>query len=614
MFDDIFKRYVDTAADRTGEVRVANTSVASGTGVPQSLNVLPPDLSRQISPWLTQVAQLAETHHVQSIATAVQKLQERWHLPGFRLAFVGEFSRGKSTLINRLLDRALLPVAVVPTTASITSIIAGEEDGLTLHFLDGHQETRPLEAASWHDLIADGQLEKNRTIEATVRVHVNHAWLCDVGIEMIDTPGAGDINDQRTTHILQVLSECDATIILISAAVPLSLTEKIFIEQEILGKHIPQVLVVVSMLDTISVEQRHEVLNTVRERLNGISPRIPMLPSYAEEVGTDVSDPLELIRQQIAGMAAHSDRQIWRSRQVAGRLADYLGQLHELAQQALVEQKLDLAQREAAHKKARVAMQAEASIWETIKLQFQHRRLQVDQEFCQQVNVSGDHMTKMLITDLGESSDPKVWWEQQFPFLLHRELLLLARASSAFFMQALTQDIERLHREVNKTFVTDFTRNKPNIAEVPEILPEVPDLALTDEGQQILFSRLGSSAAIILGYLLIGPIGSAISLALGMASEHMLKNALEEQRTQIKGEVINCVSRTLQEYTHFLSKRLQMLYEEVAQDIEHEQQMWLVAREETLKRAVESSSESAPWSHLAENAAFLQKEIIRSLE
>jgi GTP-binding protein EngB required for normal cell division len=615
MFDDILKRYTSEAsANRRGERNNTPAPTTPDQSVERQQTPLPNDLSEQIEPWLAQVANLAEAYHVQSVTTALRSLREHWNIPGFRLAFVGEFSRGKSTLINRILNRTLLPVAVLPTTACITSIMHGEEDHLSVNFLDGHQEIRPLEASSWHDLIADRQAEKDREIETTVRVSLKHPWLHEIGIEMIDTPGAGDTNDQGTAHILQVLSQCDATIILVSAAAPLSLTEKMFIEQEILGRHIPQLLVVVSKLDTIPLPQRHDVLATISERLKHISPNIPVLSVHKVDADENEGDPLEAIRSQIAGMAVRSDRQLWRSRQVAGRLADYLKQLMEIGQQVLAEQALDQAQREAEHKKAHAATQAEAARWETIKLRFQQRRLQVDQEFCQQLQVSGDHIVQLLVSDLSQSNDPKIWWEQQFPFLLHHELLLLARASSTFFMNILAQDVEVLHGEVSRTFAAGLTRNVPNVTEVPEPLPVVPDLVLADEGQYLLLSRLGSSAAVIIGYLLVGPIGSAITLALGITSDRMLKRAIEDQRSQVKGEVFNCVSRTLQEYTQLLSRRLQGLYEEVAQGIEDEQQTWLAAHEEVLKLAIEASVESISWPRLIEQASSLRTHILNALQ
>lgn len=313
-------------------------------------------------------------------------------------------------------------------------------------------------------------------------------------------------------------------------------------------------------------------------------------------------------------MAARSDRQRWRSRQVAGRLADCLKQLMEVGKQMLAEQALSQAQREAERQKAHAATQAEAARWDAIKRKFQQRRLQVDLEFCQQLQVSGNQIVQRLVSDLSKSNDPKSWWEQQFPFLLHRELLLLAQASSSFFLRILAQDVETLHGEISRTFTTDLTRSVTTVADVPEPLPAIPDLALTDEHEYLFLSRLGSSAAVIIGYLLVGPIGSAITIALSITSDRLLRQAIEDQRDQVKREVFNCVNSTLQEYTHLLSRRLQGLYEEVAQEIEDERQAWLATHQEVLKLTNGTQQESLAWSRLIEQASLLRASILDALQ
>ena len=616
MFDNILQRLPhETVADKS-EHRDEDAAIseASGEHADQQSNWHPTDLSPQVEPWLNQVAQLAESYHAQSITAALQSLRKHWYLPGFRLAFVGEFNRGKSTLINRLLNRSLVPIGALPTTANVISVIAGEQDTLVIQFHDGHEETRPLTASSWSDLIANSAPEKNEQIVPSVRMIVNHPWLQNLGIEMIDTPGAGDINDMRTAHIFEVLSQCDAAIVLISASIPLSLTERAFIEQEILGRHIPLVLVVVSKLDTIAVDQRSTVLAAIRERLNNISPDIPLLASYGTNSDTPDTDPLEEIRKHIAAMAAQSDRQAWRSRQIAGKLIDYLEQLVTSGQEALAQQAMDQTQRDKARKKLQVAFQSEASHWETIKLEFQQKRLQVEEELSQKLNKSGHHLVELFITDLAACADPRLWWEQQFPLLLHRELLVLARSSSEFLLDTLSQDIEYLQAEFAKTFDILFNKSASNTPSV-DIAPQagVPNIALVNTEQQLLLSRIGSSAAILIGYLLVGPIGRAISTAVGSASEHILKEAIEAQRQQVKEEVINLVDRTLEEYTRIFSLRLQALYEEVAQDIEQEQQTWLLARKEVLKLADEAPKGNVSWTKLLEDAKQIQEHIRKEL-
>src|SRR5437870_6838688 len=55
----------------------------------------------------------------------------------FNLVVLGQFKRGKSTLINALLGADLLPTAVVPLTSIVTIIQPGPQPHAVVRFLDG---------------------------------------------------------------------------------------------------------------------------------------------------------------------------------------------------------------------------------------------------------------------------------------------------------------------------------------------------------------------------------------------------------------------------------------------------------------------------------------------
>lgn len=55
----------------------------------------------------------------------------------FNLVVLGQFKRGKSTLLNALLGADLLPTAVVPLTSMVTIIQPGPQPHAVVRFLDG---------------------------------------------------------------------------------------------------------------------------------------------------------------------------------------------------------------------------------------------------------------------------------------------------------------------------------------------------------------------------------------------------------------------------------------------------------------------------------------------
>src|SRR5438270_4791781 len=60
-------------------------------------------------------------------AAQLEELADRVDAGVFRVLVLGEFKRGKSTLINALLGANLLPANVTPTTALLTLIKNGDE-------------------------------------------------------------------------------------------------------------------------------------------------------------------------------------------------------------------------------------------------------------------------------------------------------------------------------------------------------------------------------------------------------------------------------------------------------------------------------------------------------
>lgn len=68
---------------------------------------------------------------------------ERLRQGRFNLVVLGEFKRGKSSLINALIGRPLLPTGVLPLTSVVTILRGGPEERLLVRFEDGRREREP---------------------------------------------------------------------------------------------------------------------------------------------------------------------------------------------------------------------------------------------------------------------------------------------------------------------------------------------------------------------------------------------------------------------------------------------------------------------------------------
>ncbi len=139
------------------------------------------------------------------------------------VAVVGRVSSGKSSLLNALLERALLPVGVVPVTAVTTRLLADAEPALELDYLDGRHEQRPLDELARH--ISEQGNPGNRERLAEVRVGLGALpWAAQA--VFTDTPGLGALQGHARAAALDYLPRSDLGLLLIDASATLTELER----------------------------------------------------------------------------------------------------------------------------------------------------------------------------------------------------------------------------------------------------------------------------------------------------------------------------------------------------------------------------------------------------
>jgi ribosome biogenesis GTPase A len=130
---------------------------------------------------------------------------------------MGEFRRGKSTVINALLGKEIVPSDIVPTSATLNYIRWGMEPGAQVNYKDGTHE-----AVSVEDLpkyITKIEEEYERVAETVDNAVVYYPCpFCKNGVEIVDTPGLND--DERMTKISEeVIPKLDAIIMVLVAVI-----------------------------------------------------------------------------------------------------------------------------------------------------------------------------------------------------------------------------------------------------------------------------------------------------------------------------------------------------------------------------------------------------------
>lgn len=150
-------------------------------------------------------------------------LTERLDAARLRVMVAGEAKRGKSSLINALLGRPVLPTGVTPLTAIATTVRHGGDPHVAVRYADGHEESCGLDALA--DLVTERGNPRNRRHIAGVTVYLDAAVLAG-GVELVDTPGTGSVFDWGTKAAHEALETMDAAVFVLSADPPVSAAER----------------------------------------------------------------------------------------------------------------------------------------------------------------------------------------------------------------------------------------------------------------------------------------------------------------------------------------------------------------------------------------------------
>lgn len=139
----------------------------------------------------------------QSIEKLLESLIDKHENQYYQIPFLGQFSAGKSSTINHILGRELLPAKVKETTAFVTYISYSQEEFAILVMEDGTNEEIPLEKIK---LLDNDYVEKSNKKIQSLLVGVD-CELLKSGLTFVDTPGLNTIITYHIEITEQILKE-----------------------------------------------------------------------------------------------------------------------------------------------------------------------------------------------------------------------------------------------------------------------------------------------------------------------------------------------------------------------------------------------------------------------
>ena len=312
------------------------------------------------------------------ITRSVSNIHNKEQDPNLYLGVIGEFSSGKSTLINALIcDDLLRTDARQATTASATILRYGAYPDVEITYRDGTLKSFKRDKKGednlktlLHQVTADEEVAKE--VEQVTVYHPSE--FLKNNLVIVDTPGA-DADNERHIQVIgwSIREICDAAIIAIPATSPVSQTLTHFLVNH-LSDVLHRCVFVVTKIDLIRLRERKILLKYIESRLKSeLKLKQPMVFASTPlfildeltgiEIGEEVSRISSEDKQDMINQSLQTEKEIYRILQeqrlliLFERLSNLLSSLFSGLQYDLQEmEKVYLARHQALEKNQKTDM------------------------------------------------------------------------------------------------------------------------------------------------------------------------------------------------------------------------------------------------------------------
>ncbi len=211
---------------------------------------------------LLRLADLGEELGTNRAADEARELAARVSEGRFYVACLGQFKRGKSTLINALIGAPILPVGFIPVTAVPTVIRFGEREKARVRGRDA--SWREIAVPDLGEYVSEEHNPENAKGIAGVEVFVPSPMLAS-GMCLVDTPGLGSVFTGNTAATESFIPHIDAALVVIGADPPLAGEELALVEA--VGRNVEDLILVINKADRTTDEERAAAADFTRQLL-----------------------------------------------------------------------------------------------------------------------------------------------------------------------------------------------------------------------------------------------------------------------------------------------------------------------------------------------------------
>lgn len=548
--------------------------------------------------------------HDEAFLAQVQKLEQRCREAGrrdlleqvagvkeylvserFTVAVVGEFNRGKSTLVNRLIGKDIIPTSDIPTTTLPIYVAGGEQESLVLK-TGSTQKRYPLTEKSWEAI--EEEQGRSRGHKAEIHLKQNCGFLLEHGLELIDTPGVNSQIRGDLSMAEQALGVCDCAILAMTAIAPFSESEKRFLEERILMKKIPRIMVVLTKLDLVEEKQRLSVVESVQSKLEAMQAQIPLYLSAKNMAeGWEERSGTEAIQKQILAWLRESSHVRLKKERALSEMKAIASDLKEVyrCQLEILAQKEEKRMEAAEQSKQKLLRSAQIQ-WDSLEVDMLNR---CSQNFTWIRNMTEERqqdVVEKLLLELSHVTNPKDWWEKDYPYRIKMEMISLGNVLENNLQSFYTRDVNWLNHFLQEKYGAAVPPQNQRIADrnIFRAPLEQEPVALEDMKRSRLISRVGTGVATVGGYLvggLIGlsPIGMAVGIGGGVLSEVFMNKRVEAQKRELSRIIREELPRVFSNGIETVEKNIREIYAATIRAMKQTCADWVKVKCDAISRA-----------------------------
>lgn len=213
---------------------------------------------------LMRLAELADQFDAEQVAADARSVAERVSEGRFYVACIGQFKRGKSSVLNALVGDSVLPTGVVPVTTVPTIVRYGSHASARVRFEPDAGGWTSIPVHTVDEYVSEEKNPENAKHVAALEIFVPSPLLA-TGMCFVDTPGLGSVFTGNTAATQAFIPHIDAALVVIGADPPLAGEELVLVEK--VARHVQDLIITVNKADRTTDAERAEAVGFARRQL-----------------------------------------------------------------------------------------------------------------------------------------------------------------------------------------------------------------------------------------------------------------------------------------------------------------------------------------------------------